>query len=202
MSDASVFSYPDTPHARRHGPLGYADLGSYHRWLRDEFCFRCVFCLRREQWDRRCATFHIDHFASRQLAPAQVLDYDNLLFVCASCNSIKGDLSVPDPCQVAYGDCMQVMSDGRIEALNPTGDLLISLLRLDGNDVVRYRKLIIDTLSVLRDARSDTYFEWVRFPDDLPDLSRKQPRGGNSRPMGVNESWFAKRQRGELPSSY
>ncbi|HVA51467.1 MAG TPA: HNH endonuclease signature motif containing protein [Pirellulales bacterium] len=203
MTQPSVFDYPTSPHARRHGPQGYADLGSYRNWLRDDFCFRCVFCLQREQWQRRCAMFHIDHFVPRQIEPNRVLDYDNLLYVCASCNSIKGDLAVPDPCQVAYGDCVRVLSDGRIEALNQTGDLLIGLLSLDDGDAVRYRKLVIDTLDVLRhSANSATYLEWVRFPDDLPDLSLKQPPGGNNRPKGVEQSWFAKRRRGELPASY
>lgn len=44
------FNYPDAPHRRRHGPRGYADYASYRPWLRDEFTFRCVYCLLREQW--------------------------------------------------------------------------------------------------------------------------------------------------------
>ena len=48
----SAFRYPAVPHARRHGPRGYADAESYRPWLRDEFTFRCVYCLFREQWGR------------------------------------------------------------------------------------------------------------------------------------------------------
>ena len=44
------FSYPAAAHVRRHGPQGYADYPSYLPWLRDEFSFRCVYCLLREQW--------------------------------------------------------------------------------------------------------------------------------------------------------
>jgi hypothetical protein len=40
------------------------------------------------------------------------------------------------------------------------------------------------------------------FPDDLPDLSRLRPPGGNSRPEGIEESYFAQRQRGESPAFY
>lgn len=158
MSRVSVFDYPAAPHVRRHGPLGYADLDSFRSWLRDDFGFRCVFCLQREQWCRRGAVFHIDHFSPRQLAPAQVLDYDNLLYVCAGCNAVKGDLSIPDPCQATFGECVRVLGDGRIEALNSTGDLLIDLLRLDGGELVRYRKLIIDTLTALRDEAPHILF--------------------------------------------
>ncbi len=42
------FRYPDGPHQRRHGPRGYASYESYRPWLRDEFAFRCVYCLTRE----------------------------------------------------------------------------------------------------------------------------------------------------------
>ena len=56
------FEYPNLPHVRRHGPVGYKEYGSFRDWLRDEFTFRCVYCLHREQWCSRGATFHIDHF--------------------------------------------------------------------------------------------------------------------------------------------
>src|SRR5258708_6259440 len=44
------FQYPAAPHVRRHGPQGYADAASFRPWLRDEFTFRCVYCLQREVW--------------------------------------------------------------------------------------------------------------------------------------------------------
>jgi hypothetical protein len=45
-----MFNYPDPRSGRRHGPVGYASYRSYRPWLRDEFTFRCVYCLKREQW--------------------------------------------------------------------------------------------------------------------------------------------------------
>ena len=33
------FRYPPAPYARRHGPQGYADYGSFRPWLRDEFSY-------------------------------------------------------------------------------------------------------------------------------------------------------------------
>ena len=56
------FEYQTAPHIRRHGPGGYQDYDSYRDWLRDEFLFRCVYCLHREQWYDRGATFNIEHF--------------------------------------------------------------------------------------------------------------------------------------------
>jgi len=41
----------------------------------------------------------------------------------------------------------------------------------------------------------------LRYPDELPDLSSLTPET-NSKPGGVNESYFAKRMRGELPDYY
>jgi hypothetical protein len=42
------FAYADAPHVRKHGPSGYVRYQSYKDWLRDEFAFRCVYCLERE----------------------------------------------------------------------------------------------------------------------------------------------------------
>ena len=58
---SAPFDYP-APHLRRHGPMGYADYASYRPWLRDEFSFRCVYCLLREQWGRVRGLFDLDHF--------------------------------------------------------------------------------------------------------------------------------------------
>lgn len=44
------FDYPELAHQRRHGPQGYAGYHSDRPWLRDEFEFRGVYCLIREQW--------------------------------------------------------------------------------------------------------------------------------------------------------
>jgi hypothetical protein len=40
------------------------------------------------------------------------------------------------------------------------------------------------------------------YPADLPDLSTPRPPQGNTRPDGVQQSHFARRQRGELPDTY
>ena len=56
------YSLPPGPYTRRHGPSGYLDYGRYKIWLRDEFQFRCVFCMHREKWERRgWRIFHVDH---------------------------------------------------------------------------------------------------------------------------------------------
>ncbi|MDZ7618697.1 MAG: HNH endonuclease [Patescibacteria group bacterium] len=198
----TVFDYPDTAHVRRHGPSGYQDCTSYRDWLRDEFSFRCVYCLMRELWGQRSASFHIDHFTPQAHDPARALDYDNLVYVCAACNALKGDGMVPDPCRVAYGRCVRVNADGTVAALSEEGEWLIDELRLDSPDRTRFRQLIMRTLaSLARCGETQTLTDWIRYPNDLPDLRRKR-EPGNSRPKGRDQCCFARRERGELPETY
>ena len=91
------FAYPDQPHRRRHGPRGYAGYESYRGWLRDEFSFRCVYCLNREQWVIAKGAFAIDHFVATSINPDLIVDYDNLLYACVACNLTRGNQAIPDP---------------------------------------------------------------------------------------------------------
>ena len=70
----SAFDYPTAPHTRKHGPSGYATYAAYRPWLRDEFTFRCVYCLAREQWGRVTGEFGVDHFQPQTTSPQQALD--------------------------------------------------------------------------------------------------------------------------------
>ena len=195
------FAYPKTPHVRRHGPYGYKEYESYRDWLRDEFSFRCVFCLSREQWGLVRGMWDIDHFAPQHNYPQRKLDYENLLYACHTCNSTKSDQIVPDPCEIAFGECIEVHEDGTISALNENGERLIDRLRLDNEDYTRARRLIITTLRSLARHDKQTYVLWMRYPEDLPDLSRLKPPG-NSKPEGISDSCYARRTRGELPEIY
>ena len=195
------FAYPKTPHVRRHGPYGYKEYESYRDWLRDEFSFRCVFCLSREQWGLVRGMWDIDHFAPQHNHPQRKLDYENLLYACHTCNSTKSDQIVPDPCEIAFGECIEVHEDGTISALNENGESLIDRLRLDNEDYTRARRLIITTLRSLARHDKQTYVLWMRYPKESPDLSRLKPPG-NSKPEGISDSCYARRMRGELPEIY
>ncbi len=195
------FAYPATPHVRKHGPHGYMKYESYRDWLRDEFSFRCVFCLRREQWGVVRSLWDIDHFAPQRSNPQRKLDYENLLYTCHTCNSAKSGQIVPDPCKIAFGKCIEVHGDGTISALSADGERLIDRLRLDNEDHTRFRSLMIATLRSLARHDRQTYILWMRYPDNLPDLSKLRP-SGNTKPEGVNDSCYARRIRGELPEIY
>ena len=64
------------------------------------------------------------------------------------------------------------------------------------------RQLLIAAIRVFREREHELYARWMSFPDDLPDLSRLRPPGGNLRPEGLAESHLARRQRGDLPATY
>lgn len=194
-------AYPQTPHARKHGPFGYKDYESFREWLRDEFSFRCVFCLTREQWGLARGAWDIDHFIPQSRDPSRTLSYENLLYVCRTCNTTKSAHYVPDPCAVAFGRCLKVNDDGTITALNEDGELLIEILRLDNDDYTSFRRRIIRTLQSLAQHDWDAFIMWMRYPDNLPDLSKYRPPG-NTRPDGVHDTFFARRMRGELEDIY
>ena len=198
------FDYPTEPHVRRHGPEGYKDYESYRDWLRDEFTFRCVYCLHRENWYGRPGAFNIEHFVPVAVNPLGRCEYSNLLYACATCNLAKSDiLGVPDPCQVPFADCLRVKSAGEVEALNEHGEKLCDALRLNNRKNVEQRARWMRTLAALKATHPELYQEYMDFPDDLPDLrrpSKRVPR--NTKPEGAENCYFALRERGELPTTY
>jgi len=195
------YAYPPSPHSRKHGPSGYTDYESYRDWLRDEFSFRCVYCLYREQWGVQISRWHIDHLSPQALNPALGLTYDNLLYACSSCNTTKGARLVPDPCAMDLASSLEVDIDGVIKAKNKEGQLLIKIMRLDNEDYTRFRAMIIKTMQILANADRDTYLLWMGYPEELPDLSKLRP-SSNTRPDGIKNSFFARHQRGELDEVY
>lgn len=176
----------------------YRQYERYRPWLRDEFVFRCVYCLKREQWGTIRRTYDIDHFRPQTLRPELALDYDNLLYACASCNSAKGQASTPDPCECMLDGDVIVREDGSIEARTAPARKLIRVLGLDAPDYREYRNLWI---GIVQMANPELFTELLKYPDELPDLAALRPRS-NSRPEGVANSHRARRDRHELPETY
>jgi hypothetical protein len=195
------FEYPSSPHARRHGPVGYRDYSSFRDWLRDEFTFRCVYCLHRERWYNRGATFHIEHFIPCGVDPNGKCEYSNLLYACSTCNEAKqAILGLPNPCHVAFGDCLRITPDGLVHALSPEGEKLEQVLRLNSESNVGHRSRWMRNLEALQTKDPALYREFMGFPEDLPDLRTK--RVDNTKPDGAVNCYYALRERGELPATY
>jgi hypothetical protein len=196
------FDYPTTPLVRRHLPVGYADYASFRPWLRDDFNFRCVYCLRREQWGRMSGEFEMDHFLPVTQYPDQATEYDNLLYACSTCNNRKRSHIIPDPTQFLMAGLLTIFEDGSILGHTAEACRLIRLLDLDGPDATDFRAMWIGIIRLAKRYDTALLQRLLGFPDDLPDLSQLRPPGGNRRPEGIEQSYFARRERGELPDTY
>ena len=138
------FDYPETPHVRRHGPQGYTDYRSYRPWLRDEFTFRCVYCLNREQWGLVTGEFDLDHFQPQAHDPEFATDYDNLLYACVRCNSTKSDQRVPNPTTTLIADeQVRILPDATLEGSSPEAERLILKLDLNSPQAKQWRLIWI-----------------------------------------------------------
>jgi hypothetical protein len=196
------FTYPVTAHVRRHGPQGYAAADSFRPWLRDEFCFRCVYCLLREQWGLVRGFYAIDHFQAVAQHPDRTLDYDNLVYACAGCNAAKGARAVPDPLMVLTSPAVHVAENGSIRAETLEAAQLIELLGLDDETFTEFRMLWMGIVALTRQHDPVLCQKLMGYPADLPDLAALRPPGGNARPEGVELSCLARRQKGTLPETY
>jgi hypothetical protein len=195
------FVYPDSAHVRLHGPYGYSDYARFRPWLRDEFRFRCVYCLTREQWGLVKGLYDLDHFLSQARYPEAALDYDNLLYACRTCNSAKGRELVPNPCDCLLRGHVIVNEDGSIEGRTTESRRLIRKLGLDDAEYREFRRMWIDVVALARGRDPDLFQRLMKYPDNLPNLATLRPVG-NSRPQGVRQSCYARRQRGQLPETY
>lgn len=196
------FEYPAAPHQRRHGPSGYADYASYRPWLRDEFTFRCVYCLQRERWVPPAAGLEIDHFLPVALNPELATEYDNLLYCCSTCNTAKRVQLLADPTVALLKESVRVDPDGTIRALTPDAERLVTLLGLDSPTYTEFRLLWTGIVAMAERHAPDLYQRLMGFPIDLPDLAALRPPGGNDRPGGVSTSYYRQRELGDLPATY
>lgn len=196
-----IFDYPDHRSHRRHGPAGYTDYESYRDWLRDEFCFRCVYCLKRETWGRVTGDFELDHFEPQSVHPEKALDYLNLVYSCRTCNLVKGSNEVDDPFETLHGGNLRCDPDGRLVAASKEANRLILVLDLNSPQAIEWRLMFSRIATMARHNDSSLYAMLVGFPRNLPNLARKQAPS-NSRPDGVDKSWYAQSQRNELPEYY
>lgn len=207
MIDA--FLYAPHTHQRKHGPSGYLSYERYKAWLRDEFTFRCVYCLFRERWYPNGEySFGVDHAISQRENPGLALSYDNLLYACNRCNAYKRDLEhFLDPCSEPFGHHIQILANGTVAAKTLAGKDLIDTLDLNEEETVASRRDFILFAHKLNEGQiSDPEIvaaleRYFAFPEDLPDLTIYRP-SKNTRPDGLKHTYFAKRTSKTLPHTY
>lgn len=215
MSLPSPVIYLPKPHQRRHGPAGYRNYQDYKPWLRDEFTFRCVYCLERELWypDRQ-ASFSGDHVEPQKDAPSRVCDYTNLVYSCTRCNSYKRRVRLIDPTAVGLGIHLRVDErTGVIRAVeingkpSRDGELIIRLLHLNEDPAITNRRDAIELLVLKRDFPENErvhhlFLRRFGFPDDLPDLRDLRPPDGNQVEGSELVCWCAIRDDKGLSDTY
>lgn len=196
-----IFDYPEIRAGRSHGPTGYLSYESFRPWLRDEFTFRCVYCLQRESWGRATGEFELDHFEPQSLVPERKLDYFNLVYACRRCNSVKRDQPTDDPLTILQSAAVVLSPDGFLISASLDAKRLIAQIDLNSPTLRRWRVMWMRIINLASQHDVALFLQLTGFPEDLPDLSRMRPPN-NSRPEGIEISWHAKRQRGQLPESY
>jgi hypothetical protein len=133
-------------------------------------------------------------------------DYNNLVYACMDCNSWKGvDKGVIDPCVDYFGRHLRVKDDGAIEGLTDEGWILIDVLRLDRRTLTSFRKGLLEYQAACADHPGSRVAAllnyYMCYPDELPDLEACRVPN-NTRPEGLKQTYFALRERGELPATY
>jgi hypothetical protein len=204
----AVFSHPTRAHARRHDPRGYNPYAGFKDWLRDEFQFRCVYCLERELWyPDRADSFSTDHVVPQCEDPTLTCEYRNLVYACTRCNSAKRECRLLDPTAAAFGNHVRLGDDGVLIGLTPDGNDLIELLHLNRDPALRVRRSFLRILAYFTNRPDDVdvvriYIDAFGYPDDMPDLRMKRPPGGNGNEGSERSCYFAMRERGELSQTY
>ena len=187
MSLPEPFVSPPVQFDRRHGPQSYLDPRSYKPWLRDEFQFRCVYCLVRETWHPEGDSgFGVDHVQPRSKYRELNWKYDNLVYACCRCNAAKQDLDgILDPSKESLADNLVVDSNGMICGLTDRGNELILVCQLDRLRLVEFRRGIFEILQLIQanqylGKRNEFLRRYFGFPSNLPQLRLLKPPGGNS----------------------
>jgi hypothetical protein len=164
-----IFDYPEPRKQRRHGPTGYSAYESYRPWLRDEFDFRCVYCLKRETWGQVTSEFDLDHFEPQAFNRTLRTDYLNLVYACRRCNAVKGDRTVADPFRLLRSTLVTVLPDGSLRPRDRDTQRLILQLDLNSPRLKSWRVTLMDILDLARKHNPGLYFKLAGFPEDLPD---------------------------------
>jgi hypothetical protein len=157
-----------------------------------------VFCLRREVWGQVFAEFAIDHFEPVANRPDRATEYDNLLYVCGACNTRKGNRLVPDPLIELLSSTVAVEPNGAIDVHTRNARRIARILQLDLPEMTEYRAMWIGVVQLAATYDIELYRRLMGYPAELPDLARLMPPLGNSRPEGIEQSCFRRRERGEL----
>ena len=175
------------PRPRRYAPI-YTQYSTYKEFLRDEFDFRCCYCLAREIW-KDDGEFGIDHWKPKGDLLFAHLEcvYENLVWACDTCNEAKKSITVKlEPLVDDFSQHVAFGEKGKVVGLTPQGKGLVRKLKL--RDRSQFLSFVMDYVKI-----KDHSFS-LKFPADLPDLTRKRPKVS-----GIEDCYFKQREQGSLP---
>jgi|SRR5579871_663693 len=138
--------------------IQYTDYTEYRPLLRQDFRYRCAYCLRHEGHNGGEANFHIDHFRPINgpfKRPDLKCVYTNLYYCCSECNENKADqwpdteleeqgFRLLDPCQPEDDHDLhwQYHADGSMEAMTRVGKYTEWICLLKRPQLNHWRKQI------------------------------------------------------------
>lgn len=182
----SPFVYPGKPHRRRHRPPSLPDHSDYKPYLRDEFVFRCVYCLMREKWLLMHRNLGVEHWWAKSTHPELRTKYSNLLYVCNYCNNQRGTKRLKEswrPERNPWGKHLRIEEDGTVNGISRTGVAMMKVFFfLNDEELLLPRKEYMDkyrrlcSLLQFPDAgvqadACELYKQAFGFPANIPDLS-------------------------------
>jgi hypothetical protein len=96
---------------------GYKD---YLPVLRRDFLYSCAYCTITEA-EAKAKGMSIDHYEPVTARPDLEHEYNNLMYVCEVCNSLKGDRTPPESARNAGIRFFKADEDVRSEHFKPSG---------------------------------------------------------------------------------
>jgi hypothetical protein len=109
---------------------------------------------------------------------------------------VKSNQSVANPLIHLSSEHVAVAVDGELVTDRAESHRLILQLDLNSPRLKEWRIMWLRIVSLADEKDPAIYGQLMGLPRDLPDLASLRPPE-NSRHEGVEESWFARRKRGE-----
>jgi hypothetical protein len=194
-----LFQYPRVSLVRKHGP-SYSSYASFRPWIRDDFSYRCAYCLIRETL--QTDPFELEHIEPQISSVGKINNYNNLVYSCRRCNGIKNSDPIPGSPEIfLVHDNIEVNEDGEVVSKTELGRAFIEIVVLDDEQLTSFRSRLIRTMKTLYSIDIALYIEYMGYPDDICDLAGLRP-ASNSKPEGIKESAYYKREESTLPVVY
>jgi hypothetical protein len=154
---------------RRSDPPAVSNYTQYKQALREDFQYRCAYCMLHEG-DPYGGGFHhfqIDHFRPRNKFPDLINTYRNLYYACSWCNRAKGATWPSDPEQTLgylfVDPCVEDLytthstfdpSTGKLNSRTNAGDFTITEIRLNRRMFKRLRKKRVEAQDDIESIRA------------------------------------------------